>query len=128
MRKLTAILFAALIAFPSYAISIHANPRPNSVQEPENQTKRKLKVPSGRRRRTGRDRRKHRGIGHAYKSAGKSAGRGGKRFGKNIARGKPIKGGKELGKGMGGFGKHTGKGTARVAKKVGRKIKHAVTP
>lgn len=127
MRKLTAVLFAAFIALPSYAVGIRTSVLQKSVQEGENQTKRKLKVPFNRRR-TGRDKRKHRGIRHAYKQAGKSAGRGGKRFGKNVAHGKPIKGGKEFGKGMGGFGKHTGKGTARVGKKVGKTIKHAVTP
>jgi hypothetical protein len=92
----------------------------------QNANKTKLHVPQRGRRRH-RDS-KHRGIGHAYKNAGKSAGRGGKRFGKNVAHGKPVKGGKELGKGMGGFGKGVGQGTSRAGKKVGGKIKHAVTP
>jgi hypothetical protein len=45
-----------------------------------------------------------------------------------MARGRPLRAGKEFGKGMGGFGKHTGKGTARTGKKVGQKVKQAVTP
>jgi hypothetical protein len=68
------------------------------------------------------------GIKRSYKRAGKSAARGGKRFGRNMYRGKPIVASKQLGKGVGGFGKNTGVGTARVGKKVGKTIKHAVTP
>ena len=50
--------------------------------------------------------------------AGKSAGRGGKRLGQNVARGRVARGGKEFGKGMGGFGKHTGKGIGRTMRRV----------
>ena len=130
MRRVAMFLLVALLAplFTLAGSSIRANA---SVQNQPNQdqNRRVMQVPQ-RRRRTGRDvaRRKHRGIGHAYKHAGLSAGRGGKRFGKNISRGKPIKGGKELGRGMGGFGKGVGKGTGRTGKKVGSKVKHAVTP
>ena len=130
MRKVSMFVLAVLFALP-YAFagrSLRAN---TSVQDQQNQNqnRRVMHVPY-RRRRSGRDiaRRKHRGIGHAYKQGGKSAGRGGARFGKNISRGKPLKAGKELGKGMGGFGKGVGKGTGRTGKKVGRKVKHAVTP
>lgn len=130
MRKVSMFLFTILLVLPFAFVgsSLRANA---SVQDQQNQdqNRRVLRVPY-RRRRTGRDvaRRKHRGIGHAYKHGGKSAGRGGKRFGKNIWRGKPVKGGKELGRGMGGFGKGVGKGTGRTGRKVGRKVKHAVTP
>ena len=130
MRKVSMFLFTILLVLPFAFVgpSLRANA---SVQDQQNQDQKRgvMYVPH-RRRRTGRDvaRRKHRGIGHAYKQGGKSAGRGGKRFGKNISRGKPVKGGKELGKGMGGFGKGVGKGTGRTGKKVGRKVKHALTP
>jgi hypothetical protein len=130
MRRLSMFLFAILLTLPfAFAgSSLRANASVQDQQNP-NQDRRVMHVPH-RRRRTGRDvaRRKHRGIGHAYKHGGKSAGRGGKRFGKNIARGKPVKGGRELGKGMGGFGKGVGKGTGRTGRKVGRKVKHALTP
>ena len=55
-------------------------------------------------------------------------GRGGKGFGKNISKGKPLKAGKDLGKGAGGFGKGVGKGTAGVGKKIGHKTKKVFTP
>ena len=130
MRRVAMFLFVMLLA-PPFTLAGSSNRANASVQDQQSQdqNRRVLQVPH-RRRRTGRDvaRRKHRGIGHAYKQGGKSAGRGGKRFGKNISRGKPVKGGKELGRGMGGFGKSVGKGTGRTGKKVGRKVKHAVTP
>jgi Ni/Co efflux regulator RcnB len=134
MRRLSNILFAILIAL-SFVAGLFVSAAASGIQEQQNQTqnpnqdqtRRVLHVPH-RRRRRGRDVRRHRGIGHAYKHAGTSAGRGGKRFGKNIAHGKPLKGGKEFGKGMAGTGKGVGQGTARVGKKVGRKVKHAVTP
>ena len=75
-----------------------------------------------------RRRRNSRSIGHAYSHAGNSAGRGGKLFGKNIARAKPLKAGKEFGRGMGGFGKGIGKGTGLTGKKAGMTTKRTVTP
>lgn len=81
-----------------------------------------------RRRRVRGDRRRHRGIGHAYGRAGRSAARGASRLARYTAQGRPVRGGKHFGKGMGGFGKHAGKGTARVGKKIGRGFKRAVTP
>lgn len=85
-----------------------------------------------RKRRVRPERPRSRGIGSAFSQAGKSAGRGGARFGKNIARGRVLRAGKELGKGMGGFGKHTGIGMGRVGKRtgqtVGRATKRAFTP
>ena len=68
-------------------------------------------------------RQRGRGIRSAYRRAGRSAARGGARFGKSIARGRPVRAGKGLGKGVGGFGKHTGVGTARVGKRIGRGVK-----
>ncbi len=96
--------------------------RANSIyyQQEQNQTT----VPQRNRKGT-RDRKSGRGIGSAYKKAGKGAGRAGKHFGVNIAKGKPLKAGKEFGKGMGSFGKHTGIGTARVGKKIGKSMKKA---
>lgn len=132
MRRPTIILLVVLTTLPFVIGGSAVGVTTDYLQDQNNQNRHKLYVPR-RRRRTGSDisRRRHgrhRGIGHAYKSAGKSAGRGGKRFGKNMARGRPIRAGKEFGKGMGGFGKHTGKGTARTGKKVGQKVKQAVTP
>lgn len=122
MRLRLAFGFAVLFAIAN-VFGVSANTK---VQE-DNQPKRKLNVPFNRHR-TGIDKPKHRGIRRHYRKAGKSAARGSKRFARNIAHGRPIKGGKEFGKGMGGFGKHTGKGTAKVGSKTGRKVKHAVTP
>jgi hypothetical protein len=132
MRRPTIVLFAVLMALPLVLASSAIGGSTDYFQDQNDQNRRKLDVPQ-RRHRTGSDisrsrHGRHRGIGHAYKNAGKSAGRGGKRFGKNMARGRPIRAGKEFGKGMGGFGKHTGKGTARTGKKVGQKVKQAVTP
>src|ERR1700730_3813740 len=123
---LLSVILAAILSVPA-SLSSFASALEVQDQQNQNQNKRKLHVPQ-RGGRRGRDVRRHRGIGHAYKDAGKSAGRGGKPFGKHIAHGKPVKGGKELGKGMGGFGKGVGKGTGRTGKKVGKTIKHAVTP
>lgn len=84
-------------------------------------------VPQNRRRpHKYEGRRRHRGIGRAYGKAGKSAARGGKDFYRNMRHGKPIKASRRLGKGMGGFGKHTGQGTLRTGRKVGRKIRNVV--
>ena len=78
-----------------------------------------LTTPQGTRKRRWRyEGRRHRGIRSSFKRAGKSAGRGGKRLGQNVARGRVLRGGKEFGKGMGGFGKHTGKGVARTMRRV----------
>ena len=95
--------------------------------------RRVLASPGVRARRGRGDRpRGRRGIGSAYARAGRSAARGAKGLAKNVARGRVVRGGKEFGKGMGGFGKQTGIGTARVGKKVGKSIlksvKRAFTP
>ena len=127
MYKRFGLLFVLAVAFAAPVVISPVAASINRFQDQPNQNKRVLNVPH-RRRRRGRDVRRHRGIGHSYKNAGKSAGHGGKHFGKNIARGRPIRGGKHLGKGMGGFGKGVGKGTGKTGKKVGRKVKHAVTP
>jgi len=121
MKLIAALSCAVLLAITNVSIV-------SAKTQDENQPKRKLQVPYNGRHRTGRDKPKHRGIRRHYRKAGKSAARGSKRFARSIAHGRPIKGGKEFGKGMGGFGKHTGKGTAKVGTKVGRKVKHSVTP
>lgn len=95
--------------------------------------RRVLMSPGVRARRGRGDRpRSRRGIGSAYARAGRSAARGAKGLAKNVARGRVVRGGKEFGKGLGGFGKQTGIGTARVGKKVGKSIlksvKRAFTP
>jgi hypothetical protein len=130
MRKLCIVVlgvFFALLVIESPSSLARANAFQNSNSSTTTNTNRKMNVPH-RRRHVSTDRRKHKGIGHAYKGAGKSAARGGKRFGKNIRHGKPIKGGRELGRGMGGMGKGVGKGTGRVGRKVGHKIKKVVKP
>jgi Ni/Co efflux regulator RcnB len=127
MYKRFGLLFVLLAALAAPVAISPVAASVNRFQDQQNQNKRVLNVPH-RHRRRGRDTRRHRGIGHAYKNAGKSAGHGGKHFGKHMRHGRPLKAGKALGKGMGGFGKGVGKGTGRTGKKVGKKIKHAVTP
>ena len=73
--------------------------------------------------RHGRRRRRHGSIGAAYKRAGQSGAHGTAGFATNMARGHPVRATKRLGRGAGGFGKHTGIGTARVGAKVGRGVK-----
>ena len=140
MRKFLAVLATAAM-FSMSGLSGDVNARtasPSStptvepiVQErtlPARRTRRRTVRGEGRRRPS---------IGSAYKRSGryyarggKRAGRGGVRFGKNIARGKPIVAGKELGKGAGGLAVDTargtgqvGVGTARVGKRIGRGAK-----
>ena len=72
-------------------------------------------------------RRRHRSIRGAYKRAGRSAAHGTAGFARNMARGRPVRASKRLGQGVGGFGKHTGIGTARVGAKVGRGVKRVFT-
>lgn len=122
---LFSVILVAILSVPVVMASgFQVQDQQNQVA---NQNKRKLHVPQRGRRRH-RDTQRHSGIGHAYKGAGKSAGHGSKRFARNVRHGKPVKGGKEFGKGMGGFGKGVGKGTGRTGKKVGTTVKHAVTP
>ncbi len=98
MRRVSMFLFVMSLALPFSFAGSSLGANVNVQDQSPNLGRRVMFVPY-RHRPT-----KHRGIGHPYKDAGKSAGRGGKRFGKDISRGKPPKGGKELGKGMGGFG------------------------
>jgi hypothetical protein len=99
------------------------------------------------------DRRHKPGIGSAlgnsvkrYGRAVKSLAVGTARLGANVAVGRPVRGGKEFGKGVGGFGKHVGvgtgyagvaagragkqvgKGASAAAEATGRAVKRAVTP
>ena len=118
MRQASVFLFSLLFAlqFPGAGFETAANAR---ASQDEPQQRRVLTVPDdGRRRRIRPDRPRGRGIKSAFSRAGRGAGRGGKRFGRNMAKGRPVRAGKELGKGMGTFGKYTGKGVARTAKRV----------
>lgn len=123
---LLSVMLVALLGMPaSFAGVVSAQEQNQNANQ--GQEKKKLHVPHRGRRRH-RDTVKHKGIKHDYANAGKSAGHGSKQFGRNMRHGKPIKGGKHFGKGMGGMGKGVGKGTAKVGKKVGSKVKNAVTP
>lgn len=109
---------AGINLFQPNALALSMWPAGARLGQDEGQRPRVMTVPTGRRRRIRRDRGRHRGIRSAFKKAGKSAGRGGRRFGTNMARGRPVRAGKEFGKGMGGFGKHTGKGIGRTMRRV----------
>lgn len=120
MRRFFSILIALLLAlplalnvFPSRVEASSALRSYDDTQEP-----RVMTVPGSRRRRVRRDRARGGGIRHSFKKAGKSAGSGGKRFGKHMAKGRPVRAGKHLGKGLGGFGKHTGKGIGKTMRRV----------
>jgi hypothetical protein len=123
MRRLFVIVSALLFVLPFAGPGTSA--RASLARQSSSQEERRvLRVPdNGRRRRVRSEyrRRRGRGIKSAFARAGRGAGRGGKRFGQNMARGRPVRAGKELGKGMGTFGKHTGKGVARS-------VRRAVTP
>ena len=128
MRKASVLFFALalLAAWPLCGGSVAQAAAPlSNVSQHETHT---MRVPVRRRRRVRGDHRRGRGIGHAYGRAGRSAARGAARFAKHTAQGRPVRGGKHFGKGMGGFGKHTGIGTARVGKKIGKIFKRAFTP
>ena len=123
MRKLFIIGFALMFVLPLMGRELSARTRESAVRGQDDQGRHVMRVPdNGRRRRVrGERRRRGRGIKSAFARAGRGAGRGGRRFGQNMARGRPVRAGKELGKGMGTFGKHTGKGVARS-------VRRAVTP
>ena len=119
MRKLFSATIALLLALPA-AFNL-LQPRANASAlraQDESEQRRVITVRGNRRRRVRRDRGRRPGIRSAFKKAGKSAGRGGKRFGQNMAKGRPVRAGKELGKGMGGLGKHTGKDVGRTMRRV----------
>jgi hypothetical protein len=118
MRKLLFALFALMLVTPGVISPSAVWARAYGAAQ-EQEGPRVLTPPQGRRRRRWRaEGRRRRGIRSAFKRAGKSAGRGGKRFGQNVARGRVLRGGREFGKGMGGFGKHTGKGVSRTMRRV----------
>ncbi|HYY58996.1 MAG TPA: hypothetical protein VE842_16830 [Pyrinomonadaceae bacterium] len=122
MRRLFIIGIALLFVLPNMGQRAGASVR--VVRGQDDQDRRVMRIPdNGRRRRVRSEYRRRRkpGIKSAFARAGRGAGRGGKRFGQNMARGRPVRAGKELGKGMGTFGKHTGKGIARS-------VRRAVTP
>lgn len=120
MRQAFISLLTFFLALPcSAGGSFNPQLLARAMQDEQNE-RRVLTIPNNgqRRRRTGYDRKKGRGIKSAFGKAGRGAGRGGKRFGQNMAKGRPVRAGKELGKGMGRFGKYTDKGVARTAKRV----------
>jgi hypothetical protein len=118
MRKVLLLLPALLLALPFAFTASDAVASARTFQDGQDD-RRVLNVPNnGRRRRVRSERRRGRGIKSAFARAGRGAGRGGKRFGQNMAKGRPVRAGKELGKGMGTFGKYTGKGVGRTAKRV----------
>ena len=118
MRQGSIFLFSFLLAIQIPGAGLQTTACAFQTDEP--QQRRVLTIPDDgqRRRRIQPDRPRGRGIKSAFGKAGRGAGRGGKRFGQNMAKGRPIRAGKELGKGMGTFGKYTGKGVARTAKRV----------
>lgn len=117
MRRVL-MLLALMLALPYAFTTCNTTLGAPALQEGQDE-RRVLKVPEGQRRRRVRsERRRSRGIKNAFARAGRGAGRGGKRFGKNMAKGRPVRAGKELGKGMGTFGKYTGKGVGRTTKRV----------
>lgn len=118
MRKVFLLLSAIAFAVPFAHTSYNSTAGARALQDGQDK-RRVLRVPEdGRRRRVRSERRRSRGIKGAFARAGRGAGRGGKRFGQNMAKGRPVRAGKELGKGMGTFGKYTGKGLGRTAKRV----------
>lgn len=119
MRKLLPALFVLLLVTTFNVASITVEARTAVAAQGQEEGPRVLSAPQGTRRRRWRsERRRRRGIRSAFARAGKSAGRGGKRLGQNVARGRVVRGGREFGKGMGGFGKHTGKGIGRTMRRV----------
>ena len=117
MRKLLPALLALTFTTPGVSGPLAVAAQVFTAAQDEGP--RVLTPPQGKRRRRWRsERRRHRGIRSSFKRAGKSAGRGGKRLGQSVARGRVLRGGKEFGKGMGGFGKHTGKGVSRTMRRV----------
>jgi hypothetical protein len=124
---LSRILIAGSVLITGTTFSLAADAGPRALKDEGRQPAISLMASPHGAAPVKRHKRRH-GAKHAYGQAGKHYGQGGKRFGKNIRHGKPIKGGKELGKGVGKGSKNVGQGTARVTKKVARKVKHAVTP
>ena len=120
MRKVFLLLSGLVLALPFACAGYNPRASARALQDGQDE-RRVLRVPNDgqrRRRRIRSERRRSRGIKGAFARAGRGAGRGGKRFGQNMAKGRPVRAGKELGKGMGTFGKYTGKGVGRTAKRV----------
>jgi hypothetical protein len=128
MRKLLILTFALLVFLSSSVSGKPVSAAFKMVQDQDNQSPRVLTQRRARRWHGRGDRPRHRGIRGSFKEAGKSAGRGGKGLGRNMSDGRPVRGGKEFGKGMGGFGKHVGIGTGKIGKRVGKATRRALTP
>lgn len=122
MRRVLIALFALAFTVPT-AVSSNSRAHALTVQDGGFKDEGVLRAPprSDRRRRVEVDER--RGIGSAFREAGASFGRGLAGFGKNIVRGRVVRAGKELGKGLIGSGKHTGIGVGRTGKRIGRGTK-----
>lgn len=134
-QQLRTFVLASLVAF--FGVSFTpAAPRPNAASTQDQTAESRdasptaqaedvprLLIPphSTRPRRVGKDLPRQRSIRRAFRQAGESVVRGGKRFGGNIAEGRVVRAGKELGLGAGGFGKHSAVGVARTGKRVGRR-------
>ena len=131
MRK-SLVVMCVFVAFGacSFAFGATATPLASaSLATSAQDNGQQIEVPSrGRRRRVRGERRGHHGIGRAYSRAGRSAARGAVGLARHTAHGRPVRGGVAFGRGMGGFGKHTGLGTARVGKRIGKSVKRALTP
>jgi hypothetical protein len=129
MRKLLTLTFALLFFLTSLVCGEPVSAALKLVQDQDDQSPRVLPAPPrAGRRRVRRDRPRQRGIRGSFKEAGNSAGRGGKSLGQNMGDGRPVRGGKEFGKGMGGFGKHVGIGTGKIGKRVGKATRRALKP
>ncbi len=128
---LVPLLLLSLLLLPAPFSRTQAAAKPFAFQDQESGARgrpRRVRRRLHRRYAWGDQPRWHRGIGGSFKEAGLSAGRGGKRLGQNMAKGRPARGGKEFGKGMGGFGKHVGLGTGKIGKRVGQATRRAFTP
>lgn len=128
MRRFLVFALLAVVAFPAtFAVAQSDNASPNATQN-DNQAGRSMNVPRRRRRRVrGERHRRHRSATSAYRNAGRDAASGATGFGRNVARGKPVVAGRQLGKGMGRAGANVGRGTARAGKRVGRTTRRIFT-
>lgn len=142
MRKIISMLFAVLLIAGCEAFVTNTNAAiartASFAQEQDNGQAKTTPRRRRRRRRVRGDVARTPGVGRTFKRAGhhygrsgKYAGRGGARFGKNIAHGKPIVAGRELGKNTGKAGVETakgtvdvGKGSARAGVKAGKAVGH----
>ena len=124
MRRVLSALFVGALLLPTITAS-GGSARALTMQNGGIGEEGVLRAPprSERRRRTELGEPRGRGIGSAFRQAGASFGRGLVRFGGNIRRGRVVRAGKELGRGLVGTGKYTAVGVGRTGKKIGRGTK-----